>query len=186
MIDRARLRLDRSRAALLVIDIQERLAAVMPKEAFAAALKNMVRWVEGAKVLGVPVLWTEQYVKGLGPTVPELKAVLSPLALPVEKLSFTCLTEPILAGLEGKTQVICVGMETHICVFQTVRDLEERGVRAFVAEDAVISRTAENKTVGLDLMRTAGATITSTEAGLFDLTQRAGTDEFKAISKLVK
>ena len=104
----------------------------------------------------------------------------------MEKLTFTCLVEPILEGLEGKTQVICVGMETHICVFQTVRDLEERGVRAFVAEDAVISRSLENRTVGLELMRSAGATITSTEAGLFDLTQRAGTDEFKAISKLVK
>jgi nicotinamidase-related amidase len=184
--ERQRFRLDRSRAALLVIDVQERLAAAMPKEDYAAALANQVRWVEGAKILGVPILWTEQYVKGLGSTVPELKAAIGTKAQPAEKVLFSCLVEPVVEGLEGKTQVICVGMETHVCVFQTVRDLSERGVVAFVPQDAVISRTRANWQAGLDLCRQTGATITSTEAGLFDLTQRAGTDEFRAISKLVK
>jgi len=186
VIDRNRFRLERSRAALLVIDVQERLAAAMPREDYTAALANMVRWVEGAKILGVPILWTEQYVKGLGPTVPELKAALGARAQPAEKVLFSCLVDPIVEGLEGKTQVVCVGMETHVCVFQTVRDLAERGVAAFVPQDAVVSRTRANWQAGLDLARQLGATVTSTEAGLFDLTQRAGTDEFKAISKLVK
>ncbi|MHB8418673.1 MAG: isochorismatase family protein [Myxococcales bacterium] len=186
MSERDRFRLERSRAALLVVDVQERLAAAMPKEEYAQALANMVRWVEGAKVLGVPILWTEQYVKGLGPTVPELTAAIGTRARPAEKLLFSCLVEPILEGLAGKTQVVCVGMETHVCVFQTVRDLAERGTVPFVPQDAVISRTRANWQAGLDLARQVGATITSTEAGLFDLTQRAGTDEFRSISKLVK
>ena len=186
MLDRMRFRLDRTRAALLVVDVQERLAAVMPKEPFEAALRNMVRWVEGAKLLGLPILWTEQYVKGLGPTVPALREAIGDRARPVEKLAFTCLVDPIVAALEGKGQVVVVGMETHICVFQTVRDLEERGLRAFVAADAVISRTPENRQVGLDLARAMGSTVTSTEAGLFDLVKAAGSDEFRAISKLVK
>ncbi len=186
MNDRNRFRLDRSRAALLVVDVQERLAAAMPKDDYAAALANMVRWVEGAKVLGVPIFWTEQYVKGLGPTVAELKAAIGTKAQPVEKLLFSCLVDPVVEGLEGKTQVVCVGMETHVCVFQTVRDLSERAVTAFVPRDAVISRTRANWEAGIDLCRQTGATVTSTEAGLFDLTQRAGTEEFRAISKLVK
>ncbi len=186
MNDRLHFRLERGRAALLVVDVQERLAAAMPKEEYAAALANVVRWVEGAKILGVPILWTEQYVKGLGPTVPEVTAAIGSRAQPVEKVQFSCLVEPIVEGLEGKTQVVVVGMETHVCVFQTVRDLAERGVVAFVPQDAVISRTRANWQVGLDLARQLGATITSTEAGLFDLTQRAGSDEFRAVSKLVK
>jgi nicotinamidase-related amidase len=182
-----RLHLDRKRAALLVVDVQERLSAAMPPEAFAAALANMRRLVQGAAVLGVPVLWAEQYVKGLGPTVAPLKEVMPPGAAPVEKLTFSCAaSEPLMAQLAGRTQVICLGMESHVCVFQTVRDLEARGLQTFVPADAVISRTKENRDVGLALMHQAGATVTSTETALFDLTERAGTDEFRAISKLVK
>lgn len=186
MIDARKLRLDRKQAVLLVVDVQERLAAAMPKEDYAAALGNMLRWVEGAKVLGLPILWTEQYVKGLGPTVPELKSAIGGHGQPVEKVLFSCLVDPVVRGLEGKGQVVLVGMETHVCVFQTVRDLAERGLAAFVPQDAVISRTRANWEAGLDLARQCGATVTSTEAGLFDLTKTAGTDEFRAISKLVK
>jgi nicotinamidase-related amidase len=187
MTDPSRLHLDRKRAALLVVDVQERLSAAMPPEAFAEALANMVRVVRGAAVLGVPVLWAEQYVKGLGPTVAPLREAMPPGAAPVEKLTFSCAaSEPLMAQLAGRTQVICLGMESHVCVFQTVRDLEARGLQTFVPADAVISRTKENRDVGLALMRQAGATVTSTETALFDLTERAGTDEFRAISKLVK
>ena len=186
MFDPTRLRLQRDRAALLVIDVQERLSAAMPPEALQATVQNILRWIEGAKVLGLPIVWTEQYVKGLGGTVPELKAALAAVTAPIEKLSFSCLVDPVRAAIEGRSQLVCVGMETHVCVFQTVRDLEEKGLRAFVPGDAVVSRSPENWRVGLDLMRATGATITSTEAGLFDLTVRAGTDEFRAISKLVK
>ncbi len=186
MFDPRRFRLDRSRAVLLVIDVQERLAAAMPRASYETALANMIRWVEGVKVLGVPILWTEQYVKGLGPTVAPLREAIGSLATPVEKLDFTCLVPPVAEALAGKEQVVCVGMETHVCVFQTARDLVERGLCAFVPADAVCSRTEENRKVGLDLARAMGATVTGTETGLFDLVRRAGSDEFRAISRLVK
>lgn len=172
---------------LLLIDVQERLSAVMDPVAFAAALVNLRRWVEGAQVLGVPIVWTEQYVKGLGPTVAPLREVLPVGLQPIEKLMFSCCgVEPVRAALRGKGQVIAVGMETHVCVFQTVRDLEEQGVKTFVPADAVISRAEGNKALALDLMRQLGTTVTSTEMGLFDLTERAGTEEFRKVSKLVK
>ncbi len=185
-MDPARFRLDRARAALLVVDVQERLAAAMPPAELDQVVKNCVRLVEGAKILGVPILWTEQYVKGLGPTVGPIREAIGPAGKPVEKLVFTCCVPEIERGLEGREQLVLCGMETHVCVFQTVRDLEERGLRTFVAADAVLSRSRANWQVGLDLMRQAGGTITGTETVLFDLTGRAGTDEFRAISKLVK
>jgi nicotinamidase-related amidase len=106
---------------------------------------------------------------------------------PMEKLAFSCLgDEAIKAALKGKSQVIAVGIETHVCVFQTVRDLEELGVRTFVPRDAVLSRSEGNRTAGLEVMAQLGSTIGSTELFLFDLTKTAGTDEFKAVSRLVK
>ncbi|MHB1844954.1 MAG: isochorismatase family protein [Deltaproteobacteria bacterium] len=185
-MDPLRFRLDRARAALLVCDVQERLALAMAPADLEAMVRNCVRLVEGAKLLGLPILWTEQYVKGLGPTVAALREAIGERATAVEKLDFSCLVPKLTADLEGRGQLVVCGMETHVCVFQTVRDLEERGIRAFVPGDAVLSRTRANWQVGLDLMRGMGATVTSTETVLFDLTKCAGTDEFRAISKLVK
>jgi len=183
----ARFRLNRQHAAILLIDVQEKLSAVMDPATFAGVQENLRRWIEGAKVLGVPIVWTEQYVKGLGPTVAPLRGATPPTAKPIEKLVFSCAAvEPVRDALRGKGQVICIGMETHVCVFQTVRDLQEAGVQTFVPADAVISRAETNRRVGLDLMRQLGSAIISTELGLFDLTHAAGTDEFRAISKLVR
>jgi nicotinamidase-related amidase len=186
-MDPLRFRLDRSQAALMVIDVQERLSAVMPKDVFEKTLQNLLRWVEGAKVLSVPIVWTEQYVKGLGPTVPRLREAMPQGVQPIEKLVFSsCGAPPVREALRGRTQVICVGMETHVCVFQTARDLEELGVRTFIPGDAVISRAKINWKLGLECLRALGSTITSTEMALFDLTKTSGTAEFKAISSLVK
>jgi len=185
--DPARFRLNRKEAVILFIDVQEKLWAVMPPAAQVEVQANLRRWIEGAKVLGVPMVWTEQYVKGLGPTIAPLREIMPPGLGPIEKLVFSCgAVEQVREAIRGKSQVIAIGMETHVCVFQTVRDLEQDGVRTFVPADAVISRFEHNRRIGLDAMRQLGSTIISTELGLFDLTHTAGTDEFRAISKLVK
>jgi len=185
--DSTRFRLNRKDAVILFIDVQEKLSAVMDPATFAAVQENLRRWIEGARILGVPLVWTEQYVKGLGPTVAPLRAAMPAGLKPIEKLVFSCAAvEQVKEAIRGKSQVIAIGMETHVCVWQTVRDLEELGVRTFVPADAVISRFEVNRQVGLDLMRQLGTSVITTELGLFDLTQTSGTDEFRAISKLVK
>lgn len=184
-----RFALERDHAVLLVIDVQERLGAAMEPDRFARLVKNTRTLVEGAKALGMPVLATEQYPKGLGPTVADVLAVLPADAPPVEKVAFSCGAVKEIARqlyMSGRRQVVVAGMETHVCVFQTVRDLVAGGYQPFVARDAVCSRTVENQEVGLSLMREAGATISSTETILFDLLGAAGTPEFKAISPLLK
>jgi nicotinamidase-related amidase len=186
-MDPQRYRLDRGQAALLVIDVQEKLSAVMPQEVFSRVLQNLTRWVEGAKLLSVPIVWTEQYVKGLGPTVGPLRTAMPAGLQPIEKLVFSsCGVPAVREALRGRSQVICVGMETHVCVFQTARDLEELGIRTFIPGDAVISRFKVNWKLGLECLRGLGSTITTTEMALFDLTKTSGTAEFKAISNLVK
>ncbi|MBI4509869.1 MAG: isochorismatase family protein [Deltaproteobacteria bacterium] len=183
------LKLSRDHAALLVIDVQERLLLAMPEEERGPLTRATRTLVEGAKHLGVPVFATEQYPRGLGPTIPEIKSAFPQGVLAFDKLDFSCqAVGGLMAALEstGRKQVIACGMETHVCVFQTVRDLSSLGFQVFVPEDAVASRTPANRRVGLSLMERAGAVGASTEALLFDMLGRAGTGEFKAISALVK
>lgn len=189
-----RLCLDRGRAALLVIDVQARLCTAMHPERLRRARQNTITLVEGARILGLPIFVTEQYPKGIGPTVEDVVAALPAGQRIYEKLSFSCggvpeLMEALKAlKASGRDQLLVAGMETHVCVFQTVRDLllgrQVAGV--FAVEDAMISRTEENHRIGLELMALAGATRTGTETVLFDLLGRAGTPEFKAVSKLIK
>lgn len=178
--------------ALIVIDVQERLAAAMPD---GSAIENAGRLVEGARALGVRVLVTEQYPKGLGPTVPALRERLAAFASPVpvlEKLDFdACDDRGVAEALDGLRTakidtLVLSGMEAHICVAQTARGLVERGFRVLVAGDATASRSAENRRIAEGLWRAAGAVPTSTEAVLFDLVRRASGDAFKTISKLVR
>ena len=178
--------IDRDDAVLLVVDIQERLAVAMAERERVVA--NAGHLIAAAKLLGVPVVVTEQYPKGLGPTVPELRAALDP-AVPIEKITFDCCGEPSFApALEaaGRSTVIVCGMEAHICVLQTVLGLLARGLVVHVAADAVCSRDPENWRTAPEFMRGAGAVITCTETVLFQLLVRAGTPEFKAIQQLVK
>lgn len=181
----ARARLDRSAACVLVIDVQERLAPVMwnlaPVEKYARAL------VLAARELGLPVLATEQYPKGLGPTVATLREALP--EAPIVKMAFSCGAEPaFVQALEatGRRQVIVAGVETHVCVFQTVRDLLERGLEVFVCADAVTSRFEEHRRVALEQMRDLGAVITSAETVIFDLLHVCATPEFRKVSPLVR
>jgi len=183
----SKLKLDRTRAAVLVVDVQSRLTPAMPPDALARVVKYGRALVGAAKELGLPVLATEQYPKGLGETIPELKEVLpSP---PLVKLHFSCGADPAFAAaLErtGRRQVIVCGMEAHVCVFQTVRDLVGMGYEVHLCADAVSSRFEVHRASGIDLCRQAGAVITNAETVIFDLLHVAGTAEFKKVSALVK
>ena len=178
-------RLGRNDTAILVVDMQERLAAAMAPDALALLIKRVATLIEGAKALGLPLVVTEQYPKGLGPTVGALREKLGEVK-PVEKLRFSALVESVRRQLAGRKNVVVAGMETHVCVFQTVRDLVDAGLRPVVCVDAVLSRFAADREAGLQLSRDAGATLSSVEAVLFDLLVEAGTPEFKRIWAAVR
>jgi nicotinamidase-related amidase len=182
-----KLKLDRSRTAVLVIDIQSRLTPAMPPDALASVVKYTRALVGAAKELGLPVLATEQYPKGLGNLIPEVREVLP--TPPLEKVHFSCGADPAFAAaLEktGRRQLVVCGMETHVCVFQTARDLVAMGYAVHVCADAVSSRTEEHRRWGLELCREAGAIVTTAETAIFDLLHLAGTAEFKKVAPLVK
>ncbi|CAG0948915.1 nicotinamidase/pyrazinamidase [Geobacteraceae bacterium] len=179
--------LDRNQAVLVVVDVQEKLCAAMDQEVLAQLTKNTGILLEAARELGIPVVATEQYVKGLGCTLPELRQQFEGAAY--EKMTFSCCGDEAflnrLAEL-GRKQVIVTGMETHVCVLQTVLELRERGYHVHLVKDAVMSRRKGNWKVALNTAAMAGAAITSTEAALFQLLRVAGTEEFKKLSKLVR
>ncbi len=180
-------KLDPSRALVLVIDVQERLCPAMPQDGLARLVKYTQALIGGARELGLPVLCTEQYPKGLGPTIPALRELLP--AAPISKMHFSCVPDPgFRAALEStlRRQIVVAGMETHVCVFQTARDLAAAGLSVHVCADAVVSRTEEHRRVGLELCREAGAVVTTAETALFDLLQQCGTPQFKKVSGLVK
>jgi nicotinamidase-related amidase len=181
------LALDRARTLLLVVDVQERLFKAMPEEGQRPLVKNLEILIKAARRLQVPIVASEQYPKGLGPTLPSLRELLP--EAPLAKLEFSCGGAQAIAtkiAQSGRRQIVVAGMETHVCVYQTVRDLARQGFTVFVPRDAVLSRTAENREAGLSLCDRAGAVLTSTEATVFDLLGVAGTAEFKEISSLLK
>jgi nicotinamidase-related amidase len=178
--------LSKDEAVLVIIDIQERLASVMNER--GKVIGNCLHLIESAKLLHVPVVLTEQYPKGLGPTVSEIKTVL-PTHEPVEKTTFSCCGEPAFLdrlSLSRRRKVLLCGMETHICVLQSCVDLMRGGFTVHAVSDAQCSRAKENHKIGLELMRDAGAVITCTETALFQLLEKAGTEEFKTISKRIR
>ena len=178
-------RLKRDDTAILLIDLQERLAAAMDPEALAQVVRRCGALIEGAKALGIPLAVSEQYPRGLGPTLEVLRERLGEVR-PVEKLRFSALGPDVRSQLGGRRDVVVAGMETHVCVFQTVRDLADAGLRPVLCTDAVLSRFPADREVGLQLARDAGATLSSVEAVLFDLLGEAGTPEFKRISAAVR
>ena len=171
---------------LVIIDMQTRLISAMPQEAMQAVIKNCAILAQAATMLEVPILLTEQYPQGLGNTAPELSAFL-PNIKPVEKLSFSCMSEPKFSRqlTRDHSQVIIAGMEAHICVLQTALDLQN-SKQVFVAEDAIISRNPANKTNAIARMREAGCIISNTESIVFEWLGKADGDAFKAISKLIR
>jgi len=179
-------RLHRTQAALIVVDLQEKLLpAMFEKE---RVLGNAVRLIRAMTALNVPVLATEQYRKGLGPPVPEVAQALAQ-APAFEKTAFSaCGADGFNEALAAAkvSQAILCGVEAHVCVCQTCLDLSERGFEVFVVADAISARTPENLRCGLERMRDAGGVIVSTEMALFELIEKAGTEEFKKILALVK
>jgi nicotinamidase-related amidase len=173
--------LDRARTALVVIDVQEAFAKAV--DGFEDVVAQTAILVQGAHALGLPVLVTEQYPRGLGDTVEPVRAALGD----VERLPKTVFSAARADGFDlyGRDQALVCGIETHVCVNQTTHDLLAGGVEVHVAVDAVSSRTAANRELGLRKMEESGAILTSVETALFELLGAAGSDEFKTIQKLV-
>ncbi len=173
-------------AVAMVIDIQEKLVpAIHNKD---EVVQKNVQLLNGLKAVGCPVIFTQQYTKGLGMTVPELVETQDNFQY-LEKMTYSCLdTQEIKDALEklGKKTVIISGLETHICVLQTVRDLIAEGYQVYLIADAISSRTEFNYQIGMERMKQEGAVISSVESVLFELLVKAGTPEFKVISKLIK
>ncbi len=183
-------RLNPKECAVIIIDVQEKLAAAMPEQARNDLLRAASVLMEAAHLLGARVLVTEQYPQGLGPTVAALSEPIAKCGAPIiQKLDFSACDEPAfereLIKNSPKTFIV-LGMETHVCVFQTVRELCARGSAVHVPIDGVTSRKDDHKKAGLELCRAAGATLTTMETLVFDWLKRAGSDEFKRLSKLIR
>ena len=183
-------RLEARSSIVVVVDLQERLAAVMPPARLAAVVRATKILVESAQKLGAPVLATQQYTKGLGPTLPELDRLLHRAnAERLEKLSFSAVLADGFSDALRRARVtsaIVVGIESHVCVFQTVRDLVDRYVDVHVAVDGVCSRDEQHRDIGLRLCERAGGILTTAESVVFDWLGAAGTEEFREISRLVR
>lgn len=173
--------------AIVVVDWQTRLCAAMPDAVCAANTRNVTHLLTLAARMGLPVVATEQYPKGLGPTLEPVAALLPQPA--IAKTAFSAMRDDAArAAIEatGRRTLIVVGIETHICVFQTVRDLVAAGYAVQVPGDAVASRAKGNWRSGLDLCARAGAVITNTEAALFDLLEVGRGPVFKEVSRLIR
>jgi nicotinamidase-related amidase len=175
-------KLDAERTALVVVDVQEAFRKAIPD--FDAVAKATATLIEGAEAIGIPIVVTEQYPKGLGETVPEVADHLPEGTKPLEKVCFSA-TDAEGFDLDGRDQALVCGIETHVCVNQTTLALLDSGIEVQVAEDAVGSRFEQNKRVGLHKMESAGAVMTSVETALFELLGKAGTDEFKRVQQLI-
>ena len=184
----------RNDSLLLVIDIQEKLAPQIHDT--ETVTRNAVRLIEGARMLDVPTFVSEQYVKGLGPSVAEIRnaasreignSAVNPKFF--EKTHFSCAAEPGIIDLlrqAGRPQIIIAGSETHVCVLQSALGLLGAGFEVFLVADAASSRTAENRQAAINRMQTAGVGIVTTEMVLFEWLHKAGTDTFRALLPLIK
>lgn len=173
--------LDRDNSSLLVVDVQERLLPAIHD--WQRLLDNVIWLVRVAQRLGVPVLASEQYPKGLGATHPELRALFAEEAI-AEKLHFSCVADACLDGLPGadRRQIVVCGTEAHVCVLQTSLDLRRQGKDVFVVADAVASRDPQNRDLALARMRDHGIQVVSREMVAFEWLARAGTDEFRRVN----
>lgn len=183
-------RLDPLETTVLVIDVQEKLAAAMPATTLADVTRAVTVLLEAAATFGARVIATEQYPQGLGRSIAPIAERLAAASIqPIEKVEFSACDnrefERAWAATRSKTAVV-LGMEAHVCVFQTVRELRARGVDVLIPIDGVASRREDHRLAGLDLCRATGATLTTMETIVFDWLKRAGTAEFKKISKLVR
>ncbi len=172
---------------LVIVDMQEKLASVMPADALKNALKNCSILAQAASLLNVPVVVTEQYPQGLGATLPEIKQHLPHIKV-IAKTTFSASGEPKFNQQlqRENSQVILAGMEAHICVLQTALDLLEANKQVFVVEDAILSRNPANKANAIARLRDAGCIITNTESVVFEWLGNASHPAFKTISALIR
>lgn len=179
--------LDREQAVLAVIDVQAKLAPVMPPKVYARMRATTAMLVEAARLFGLPVITTEQYPQGIGHTVPELAAACQHGV--IEKTSFGCCGEPaFLATLAklGRRQLIVTGMEAHVCVYQTVLGVLAAGYEVHLVRDAICSRHKEDFRAGVSNAARAGALVVTAEMALFQLLKDSRHEQFRAVSRLVK
>lgn len=180
--------LNREKTALLVVDVQERLFGVMEPEIRDRMARNIKVLAAMARRLGLPLLVSEQYPKGLGHTLPELLDTFGRVE-PIVKVEFSCCgNEGFMErlGTLGVEAVVITGIETHVCVLMTGLELLQRGYTVHLPADATCSRAKSNWETGVGMLRDAGAIITSTETVLFQLLGRADTDDFRALQPLVR
>ena len=185
--DLGKFKLDAEKAVLVVIDVQERLVPAMPEDIYLRLRNTVAMLVEVAGLLGLPVVTTEQYPKGIGHTVPELAAACNETV--IEKVSFGCCGEAtFLEALKntGRTQVLITGMEAHVCVYQTVLGLLEDGYYVHLIRDAICSRNKTDYLAGVANAGQAGAVVTTAETVMFQMLQESTHEQFRAVSKLVK
>jgi nicotinamidase-related amidase len=180
------MRITKENTTALFIDFQERLFPVMNEK--ETLLRNTRILLEGLKVLGIPVVFTQQYTKGLGETINELSSLV-PDFNPIEKTDFSCFgAEDYRYFLQDQqsSQIILGGIEAHVCVMQTAVDLKEAGYSPIVITDCITSRSEISKISAIDRFRHENILMATTESILFELTRSAGSESFRAISKLVK
>jgi nicotinamidase-related amidase len=180
------MRILKDKSAALIIDIQERLYPFIFEN--EKLTKNLQKLIDGLKIIGIPIFVTEQYVKGLGPTIEPVVTLLANHPR-IEKMSFSCCDESrVMEGIatSGKDNIIIAGIESHVCVLQTTVDLIHNGYHPVVVEDCVSSRSENDKKMAIERMRQEGAIITTCESILFELLRFSGTEQFKGISRLVK
>ncbi len=180
---------------LVIVDMQEKLASVMPADAMQQVTKNCGILAQAAALLNVPTVLTEQYPQGLGTTLPEIKQYL-PAVRAIAKTAFSACAEPKFNQQlqRENSHIILAGMESHICVLQTALDLiqlttsgdNKLSKTVFVVEDAILSRTPANKANAIARLQQAGAVITNTESVLFEWLGNANHEAFKALSKLIR
>ncbi len=174
------------KTVLTIVDVQGKLAQMMSGK--QALFENLQKIIKGIQALEIPILWVEQNPEGLGSTIPEVAELLAGIN-PISKLSFSCCkNERFIQALKAANcnQILIVGIEAHICVYQTAMDLVKLDHEVEVVTDAVSSRTVENKNVALQKMSSAGVSLTSTEMALFELLEVAEGEQFKEILKIVK
>lgn len=173
-------------SVLVIVDIQERLVPKISDK--HTVIDNTVTLIKSAGILNIPITVTEQYPKGLGSTIPEIKDLIIPWQ-PIEKICFSCFGSSDfsekLEGL-GKNNLILCGIESHICIMQTALDGLKSNYSVFFVKDAISSRTKNNRETGFERMAQAGAIPVSTEMVVFELLREAGTDKFKQIVSLIK
>lgn len=180
------MRIEKENCQALIIDVQEKLLPAMNDKDIL--LKNILTYIEGIKVLNVPLVFTQQYSKGLGETIELIKNSIPTFSF-FEKVAFSCCDERLFFEhlvMSKKQFILIAGIEAHVCVLQTVIDLLTNGYQPVVIEDCITSRKPNDKLIALERMRNEGAIISTYESILFELCRHSGNEQFKSISKIIR